>query len=184
LLLHVARTLRRDYDATMDAYAHMLEQLRRDDFRRLRGYVSDVHSEFTAWLVVVARRLCLDHIRRRYGRPQAPGPRSRDERVVRRHLVDLLAEELDDSRVPDETANPETSLRTLELSRALTGALNDLEPRDRLLLKLRFEYALSAREISQVMRFATPFHVYRHLNRLLGLLRATLQRRGIQDSEP
>ncbi len=184
LLLHTARKLCRDYDATMDAYAYLLEQLRRDDFRRLRAYVSDVRSEFTAWLVVVARRLCLDHARQRYGRPQHPGPRSREEHVVRRHLVDLLAEELDDAGVPDPAANPETLLRRHELSRAVTGALNDLESRDRLLLKLRFENSLSAREIGQVMRYGTPFHVYRRLKQLLQRLRTALVRRGVQGPEP
>jgi len=168
----------------MDAYAYVLEQLHQDDFRRLRAYVSDVRSEFPAWLVVVARRLCVDHIRRRYGRPQDPGPRSRAAHAVRRHLVDLLADELDASGVSDAAANPETQLRARELSRAVTGALTALEPRDRLLLKLRFEYGLSAREIGQVMGFATPFHVYRRLNTLLQRLRSALGRRGVEGPEP
>lgn len=168
----------------MDAYAYMLEQLPHDDYRRLRAYVSDVKSEFTAWLVVVARRLCLDHLRRRYGRPQDPGPQSRDAWTVRRHLADLLADELDDSGVPDRADNPETQLRQSELSRAVTGALDELEPRDRLILRLRFEYGLSAREIAQVMGYATPFHVYRRLNWLLQVLRTALARRGVRGPEP
>jgi len=90
LLLHTARALGRDYDATMDAYAYLLEQFRRDDFHRLRAYVADGRTKFTTWLVVVARRVCLDHLRQRYGRPQESAPGSNEARAVRRRLVDLL----------------------------------------------------------------------------------------------
>lgn len=176
----------RDYDATMDAYAYLLEQLRRDDFHRLRGYAADGRTKFTTWLVVVARRLCLDHRRQRYGRAQESASANTEGRAARRRLVDLVAEELDASPVADHTAarNPEAQLRATALSQALAGALSGLEPRDRLLLKLRFEDELPAREIGQVMRYATPFHVYRRLNAVLEQLRAALRSRGVQDSEP
>jgi RNA polymerase sigma factor (sigma-70 family) len=178
--------LGRDYDATMDAYAYLLEQIRREDFRRLRGYVADGRTKFTTWLVVVARRVCLDHLRQRYGRPQESVTPDREAHAARRRLVDLLAEELDVSGVADATAagNPETQLRANELSRALAGALAGLEPRDRLLLKLRFEDGLPAREIAHVMGFTTQFHVYRRLNAVLEQVRAALRGRGVQDSEP
>jgi RNA polymerase sigma factor (sigma-70 family) len=185
LLLYTARKLDRDYDATMDAYAYVLEQLRRDDFQRLRAYVSDDRSKFTTWLVVVARRLCLDRLRQRYGRPPDAEPDHGEARAVRRRLVDLLGEELDTLGLADAAGgDPETQLRARELSRALAGVLGDLEPRDQLVLKLRFEDGLPAREIAQVMRFATPFHVYRRINTLLEHLRAALARRGVQGPEP
>jgi RNA polymerase sigma factor (sigma-70 family) len=185
LLLHTARTLGRDYDATMDAYAYLLEQLRCDDFHRLRAYTVRSRCKFTTWLVVVARRLCLDRVRQRYGRQHGAGQQSHDAQGARRRLVDLLAEELDASELADPTAdNPETELRANELNRALLSALMGLEPRDRLLLKLRFADGLGAREIGHVMGFTTPFHVYRRLNTLLRGLRTALARRGVQDSEP
>jgi len=178
--------LGRDYDATMDAYAYVVDQLRRDDFQRLRAYVSDERSKFTTWLVVVARRLCLDHLRERYERPTDAGPRGRASHVVRRQLVNLLAEELDASslRAHATADNPDAQLRADELSRALTAALGALEPRDRLLLKLRFEDGLPAREIGRIMGFATPFHVYRRLKAVLGRLRVALRGRGIESPEP
>jgi RNA polymerase sigma factor (sigma-70 family) len=185
LLLYTARKLDRDYDATMDAYTHLLEQLRRDDFQRLRAYVADGRSKFTTWLVVVARRLCLDRLRQRYGRAQDAEPDSREARAVRRRLVDLLGEELDTADLADTSGgDAETQLRARELSHALTRVLGDLEPRDQLLLKLRFEDGLPAREIARLMRFATLFHVYRRINTLLEQLRAALARRGVQDSKP
>ncbi len=185
LLLHTARKLSRDYDAAMDAYTYLLEQLRRDDFHRLRAYVSDGRSKFTTWLVVVSRRLCLDHLRRRYGRA-SESTTGAPARLVRRQLADLLAEELDPSLViADAPAdNPETSLRRDELTGALAVALASLEPRDRLLVKLRFDDGLAAREIGQIMGFATPFHVYRRLTTILERLRAALRQRGVEGPEP
>ena len=185
LLLHTARELHRDYDATMDAYAAMLDQLRRNDFHRLRSYTAESGSKFTTWLVVVARRVCLDHLRQRYGRPQDAGPKGREVQAARRRLVDLLADDLDPSDVADPADHtPETDLRTDELSRVLATALSALEPRDRLLLTLRFEDGIPVREIGQVMGFPTPFHVYRRINILLDRLRAGLRERGIEGSEP
>jgi len=63
-LLHTARTRHPDYDTAMDGYADVLEALRRDDFRRLRGCAADGRSKFTTWLMVVTRRLLLDSPRR------------------------------------------------------------------------------------------------------------------------
>jgi DNA-directed RNA polymerase specialized sigma subunit len=68
-----------------------------------------------------------------------------------------------------------------EQSRALATALAGLEPRDRLLLKLRFEDNLSAREIAGVLRYQTPFHVYRRINALLATLRTELTTRRRQE---
>jgi RNA polymerase sigma factor (sigma-70 family) len=185
LLLHTARSMDRDYDAAMDAYAYLLEQLQHDDYRRLRAYVSDGRSKFTTWLVVVARRLCLDHLRHRYGREQNSGPRGSETREVRHRLADFLTEEIDSADLPDAgTGDPHTQLRAAELSRSLAVELRRVEPRDRLLLTLRFEDDLSAREIARLMGFPTPFHVYRRLAGVLGQLRAALTRRGVQDSEP
>ena len=68
LILHGARSLGSDYDAVMDRYTLIVEQLRDGDFRRLRSYVADGRGKFTTWLTVVVRRICLDHHRQRYGR--------------------------------------------------------------------------------------------------------------------
>ena len=161
----------------MDAYAYVLDQLVRDDFRRLRGYTSQARTKFTTWLVVVARRLCVDRLRERYGRGR--------ERGVRRRIAELLADELDPAATVDsQTPRPDRGLEARELSNALAAAVSRLDARDRLLLKLRYERELSAREIGQMLRFPTPFHVYRRLNALLDQLKTDLQRRGIEDSEP
>lgn len=171
----------------MDAYAYLLEQLERDDFRRLRAYTPEARSKFTTWLVVVARRLCLDRLRERYGRPVGASAVSQETRALRRRLADLLVHELDPAATPlpdDATTNPDADLRTRELHQALTVALARLDPRDRLLLKLRYEDELPAREIGQLLRFPTAFHVYRRLNWLLQELKTVLRGRGIDGPEP
>ena len=191
LLMHTARSRARDYDAAMDAYAYLLEQLRKEDFRRLRAYAADGRSRFTTWLVVVARRLCLDLYRQRYGRARGFAADEAEARRTRRRLVDLLGEEIEVTRFSGAgggwgpaAPDPEAQLVAQDLSRALDQALACLESRDRLLLKLRYEDELSAREIAGVMGFPTPFHVYRRLHALLRSLRGELGRRGLEGPRP
>lgn len=182
LLLHTARSISHDQDATMDAYAYILEQLRANEFHRLKAYVADGRSKFTTWLVVVARRLCLDHHRARYGRSSVASG-SEEDRGTRRRLVDLLAEQIDPvALVAPEDSNPEAALEGRQLSEVVAAALATLEPRDRLLVKLRFEDDLPAREIASAMGFPTPFHVYRRLSFLFNALRAELRQRGVQNA--
>ena len=57
ILLHTCRAVAHDHDAVMDGYAHVLEALREDCYRRLRAYVPRGTTRFTTWLVVVVRRL-------------------------------------------------------------------------------------------------------------------------------
>lgn len=187
LLLSVSRRFGGgDDDDAMDRYAYVLEQLRCDDFRRLRVYTIDGPGKFTTWLVAVARRLCLDHHRRRYGRPRGePDGHAVLERIARRHLVDFVTEELDpfDSDGSDGS-NPETELRAKQLREALSEALGGLPSRDRLMLGFRYEAGLTAREIARLMDFPSVFHVYRRLNRVQGSLRTLLEERGVDGAKP
>ncbi len=187
LILHVARSLGPDHDAVMDRYAHVLEQLRREDFRRLRTFVADGRSEFTTWLVVVTQRLCLDHRRQRYGR----GSRGADageheaEWRARRRLVDLVAADVDLSTLQDgRTPSPEDQLRSSEALRALDGALERLAARDRMLVKLRFEDDLPMPDIARALGYPTRFHAYRRLSQVLVELRHALESAGIRESVP
>ncbi|HUQ84433.1 MAG TPA: sigma-70 family RNA polymerase sigma factor [Gemmatimonadaceae bacterium] len=188
LLLQVARSTATNRDAAMDAYTFVLEQLREHDCRRLRTYIGRDGTRFSTWLLVVARRLCIDFHRRRYGRPQSAAgadPQAALERATRRRLIDLAAEEIDPDTISDaRTRGPEAELRFAQLRRALATALDALEPSDKLLLTMRFEDERSAAEIARAMGFPTPFHVYRRLTRVLDGLRATLQERGIHDPTP
>lgn len=188
LMLHVARSLGGDHDAAMDRYAYILEQLRRDDYRRLRTFMADGRSEFSTWLVVVAQRLCLDHHRQRYGRPRAPdrdGPVREGERRARRRLIDLVSVEMDLDLLKDGHArNPEHELRSSEAHDALESALARLPPPDRLLVRLRFEDDLPMPEVARAMGFPTRFHAYRRLTGVLAALRRELEAGGVREPAP
>ncbi len=104
------------------------------------------------------------------------------ELMGRRRLEDLLAERVDPAGLPDATAaGPEAELIAAEQAQSLAKALAGLGPRDRLLLRLRFEDDLSAPEIASLLHYPTPFHVYRRLRTLLAALREGLAPRRHQD---
>lgn len=185
-ILRVARSLGGDSDLVMDRYTFVLERLRGDDCRRLRAYARPGAGEFTLWLIVVVRRLCLDHHRQRYGRARGtPDGERASRRAQRYRLVDLLADRTEPELLaaPDAGA-PDQVFAREERTRALTAALKRLDPEDRLLLRMRFGEELTAREIAKLLRLPTVFHVYRRLDRVLKELRVTLQALGVQGVEP
>jgi RNA polymerase sigma factor (sigma-70 family) len=187
LLLHVARSMAGDRDAAMEYYAYVLEQLRRDGCRRLRGYTPGGAGKFTTWLVVVTRRLCLDFHRHRYGRTsRAQNPAGGDApRAERRRLRDLVSATVEVASLSDvEAADAEAAVRTHDLAAALDRALATLDPADRLLLRLRFDDGLPAAEIARLTGAPTPFHVYRRIDRLLTRLRKVLEASGYHEASP
>lgn len=184
LLLHVARSTSRGPDETMDAYAYLLDCLSENDCRRLRSYAVKPNSKFTTWLVIVARRICIDHHRIKYGRIRDSGSASeRERRNSRRRLEDLAERVRDAEDVADEnTVQPDHEVEVAELSGELTSALSSLPSADRLLIRLRFEDGLSAAEIAQVLRYPSQFHVYRRVNSVLASLRTSLRSRGFESA--
>jgi len=185
LLLHVCRTLSRDSDGAMDGYAHVLEVLRKDDYRRLRAYVPDGRTRFTTWLVVVTRRAVLDRQRSRYGRPRGETETIRADQHSRRRLEDLVAAEIDpDELSSDPASSPDALVRRHQLTERLRDALMTLAPPDRLLLALRFEDGQTVREIATMLKMPSVFHVYRRLAAVLALLKAELAKHGVEDAEP
>jgi RNA polymerase sigma factor (sigma-70 family) len=184
LLLRVARRLGGDSDAAMDRYAFVLDALRRDDCRRLRAFPRESRGKFTTWLVVVTRRLCHDEHRHRYGRPQGTTGNAHDW-AARRSLVDLIGAELDASETAGAAESvPDVALCRAELATALATALARLDTSDRLLLRLRYEDELSMPEIARLLGRASPFPLYRQVDRLLALLRSSLEAVGVADSLP
>lgn len=183
-LLHAARAMGGGHDLVMDRYAFIIDALERDDFRRLRHYLTEGRGAFTTWLLVVARRLCFDHHRHRYGRVQTPGEAAAGRRSARRQLTDLLGNELGLATLEGSAARADEQLQRAERDGALTEALRHLDPADRLLLRLRFAEDLSAGEIARVLERSSPFVIYRRIDKLLALLRAALVEKGVSDSVP
>lgn len=166
----------------MDAYAFILEQLRADDYRRLSSYRHETDCTFETWLSVVARRLCLDYYRRKYGRARGNGVVAEDAHRERRRLADLVSTAVD-SELPETRPGPGTTLDRTEILSALELTLSDLAARDRLLLRYRFEDELSAVQIRRLMRLPSVFHVYRRVNAILASCRRVLQRKGFRASD-
>jgi RNA polymerase sigma factor (sigma-70 family) len=186
LLLHVARKVMPASESAMDAYAHVLERLRRDSCKALRAYAPDGRSQFTTWLVVVARRTCVDFYRQKYGRPRgaAPSDAALLERDARRRLATFAGVDDALAQIPDAQGGPEHALRNGQLSEALARVIGSLDANDQLLLKLRFNDDLPAQRIATVMSMPTPFHVYRRLKAVCAELRRRLIARGVEDSTP
>jgi RNA polymerase sigma factor (sigma-70 family) len=174
----------RDVDAAMDAYAYVIEALCENECARLREYVPTSGARFETWLVVVCRRLALDHYRRRFGRPRSTDSARRVEHLARRNLVASIASEVDPDLIPDAGGDPTERIRHDQLMDILRQSLAELAPADRLLLTLRFVDDRPVREIARALRFATVFHVYRRLRAVLAQLRVSLARRGVADAEP
>jgi len=179
VLLRAARSLGPEHDGAMDRYAHVLQQLRCDNYRRLRLCAEQPPSDFPLWLAVVARRLSLDHYRQVYGRRRSPQSDEAAKRSTRRRLTDLVTS-ADVELLPDESVlAPDQMVTVAEERRALAGALAELPPRDRLLLRFRFDEDCSASQIARLMKFPTAFHVYRRLSKVLASLRRSLEKHGI-----
>jgi RNA polymerase sigma factor (sigma-70 family) len=186
--MHVARTVAAEHDTAMDAYAFVLEQMRSDDFRALRSFSTTGPASFATWLTVVARRMCVDFYRSRYGRPRAQEsnrPSAEARRDARRRLADLSAAGIDVTPLlKSEDADPEERLRQTELLAILESVMVDLKPSDRLLLKLRFEDGLTAQEIATALEWPTQFHVFRRLNAVYAQLRERLRSKGVENHLP
>ncbi len=178
LLLRVSSTFAPGYDGVLDRYAFMLDELRRSECRRLRTFAADGRGRFSTWLAVVARRLCLDHYRHQHGRFRGVVPaRSHRSvaRAVRRELSELDGALHDLSQLPAPLPlDPADELDERDRSAALRRAVGLLPPGDQLLLRLRFEQDLTAREMATVLGLPSPFHVYRRLDAVYRMMRAHL----------
>ena len=169
----------------MDAYLYALDALRQDNGRRLSTYVAEPSTKFSSWLVVVVRRLALDHLRARYGRSRSEDREHQDAQLTRRRLEDLVVEEIDpDALVADSAIDTDLAVRRRDLLDALRRALDELDPSDRLILALRFEDERPVREIARIVGLPSVFHVYRRVANALSIVRRGLARRGVEDAEP
>jgi RNA polymerase sigma factor (sigma-70 family) len=187
IILHIALRVFGDRDGAMDGYALVLEQLRANNFSRLRHFIADGRSEFSTWLLVVAQRICLDEQRRRYGRPRFAnnGDLESPNRQARRRLTNLIGAEIDLSELADTSSNnPESIVRGKQIHDAVESALGKLEPRERLMIKLRFEDDVAMPDIARALDLPSRFHAYRMLTDVLSKLKRSLTSDGVSDGEP
>ena len=182
VILRVARAMGGGHDATMDRYTFVAEALQRDNYKRLRAYAPEGRGSFDTWLAVVARRLCMDEYRHRYGRAQSDTVDAEAERITRRQLAALVGNELGLDAIEADADAPDVELERSDLRAVLDCALAHLDVTDRLILRLRFEDALSVPEIARLLGIDSPFKVYRQLDKVLTTVRKRLEAAGIHDA--
>ena len=182
-VLGACRSVTKDPDVSMDHYAYVLEALRRDDCRRLRGYRPDGRTQFTTWLSVVCRRLCVDRHRSLNGRA-SQGEEPSTALKLRRRLQRMAGEDLLIEELPGVSGAPDAEVRRKDVESRLERAKASLTEEDRLLLSLRFDDEAPVREIADLMGFPSVFHVYRRLKKVLGDLRTALVAAGVEDPDP
>ena len=182
LILHTARRASAGHDDVMDRYTYVLDRLREDDFKRLRTFSLNGTGKFTTWLVVVVRRLCIDHHRRSLGRPQANSDGTMDvEFIARRNLAALLADDLDLDQFPAEASQgPDADLIQRERAEQLAAALAELAPKDQLLPTLRYVDDHSPGRVARMLGYSSRFAVHRRLKSLVATLRRRLEDRGFE----
>jgi len=182
LILHTARRASAGHDDVMDRYTFVLDRLREDDFRRLRSFSLNGTGKFTTWLVVVVRRLCIDHHRRAFGRAQDDSAGTVDlESIARRNLAELLAVDVDPDQISEEAAEgPDAELIARERTQQLGEVLAELGTRDQLLLTLRYVDGHSPKRVADMMGFPSRFAVHRRLKSLLATLRRRLEGKGFE----
>ena len=185
LLVHVVRVAHDDRDEAMDAYAYILEELKANRCSRLRAFDVDAGSKFSTWLVVVARRLCVDLQRRKFGRKrEARTELTRQDRLLRLRLGRFAGEDIELRELAASVVAADEAMCAAELRDALAAALETLSAEDRLLLALRFDGELSAQQIARIMNLPSQFHVYRRLDALTKTLRRLLGANGIESAAP
>lgn len=75
LILKVCWKFEKDYDNVMQQYLYTCEKLSENDFSLLKNFSFDFNDQspkFTAWLIVVARNICIDYYRVQHGRKRFP----------------------------------------------------------------------------------------------------------------
>jgi RNA polymerase sigma-70 factor (ECF subfamily) len=143
-----------DADGAADAEQEVLIRLHRS-LGRWRG-----EGAFTTWLYTLARRVCIDEIRRRVRE------RNRIDRFARRSRPE--------EEVIEREENPENAWVTVEEGQALRRALATLPEPDRTLVYLKDAEGVSVEELAQIHGL-NEGTVKSKLSRARAKLRALLQ---------
>lgn len=231
LIVSVTRQYHHDEQRLRDCYLFVCERLCDDGFRRLRAYRPAEGAQFATWLRAVVGRLCVDWLRREFGRQRRfrviAGLTELEQQVyalrfeqglsipacyqalsarfpevtegqlaaVVRRISDTLTSRqrwllatrskpmlsLEEPEVHREAAlavdgdDPERRACDEEQHARLEGALQQLEPQQRLLLKLRYQQGRTLQEVARLAGLQDPFRarylVQKALQRLQSLLR-------------
>ena len=107
-------------------------------YRSIRHFRQE--AKFSTWLYRVVMNVCLDYLRQQKTRKEVPAPQA-DE-----------GEPEFMQTVPDErpTLNPERATHSKEINRRIQGALEVLNPRERMVFELKHYQGLKLRAIGVI----------------------------------
>lgn len=134
-VLRLALNLLRSVEDAQEVYQETFLRA----FRSLSSFRAD--SNFQTWLYRIASNVCLDYLRKRKVRREAP-PAEEDERGSDR-LVNVAEQR------PE--ADPERVLANRKLAERLEEALAGLTPRERMVFELRHYHGLRLKAIGTIM---------------------------------
>ena len=171
LLFAVVRRYVADPDDVMDAFAHACEQLRADEFARLKRYTADEdpRASFSTWLVVVTRNLVIDWLRARdvhrtgfaAGRPSP----------ARGHAAVAVAEHLTNGSTGGDFA--------IDARRIAGEVLNGLDAEVRAAVQLFVVEEMSAADVARAVGWQGEKAVHNKVYRTLASIRENVAKRGI-----
>lgn len=124
---------------------HEAQDIYQEAFLKAYKSVGNFRFEcsFYTWIYRIVTNLCLDHLRKRKVRKE-DAPMATD---AEGEQYDVL------NQVPDgrAAANPERDLMRRELGNRITGALENLTPRERMVFELKHYHGLKLRTVGEVL---------------------------------
>lgn len=133
-VLRLALNLLRSVEDAQEVYQETFLRA----FRNLSSFRAD--SNFQTWLYRIASNVCLDYLRKRKVRREAPA----DDGEPSADRLHRLAEQRPE-------ADPERALMNRKLAERLEEALEMLTPRERMVFELRHYHGLRLRTIGAMM---------------------------------
>jgi len=134
LALHLTGTEQDAQDVYQDAFLKAYKNI--GNFR--------FECSFYTWIYRIVTNLCLDHLRKRNVRKE-DAPVAKDASGGEYDLLD---------QVPDVRAgaNPERDLMRRQLGSRISGALEKLTPRERMVFELKHYHGLKLRTVGEILR--------------------------------
>jgi len=134
LALHLTGTEQDAQDVYQDAFLKAYKNI--GSFR--------FECSFYTWIYRIVTNLCLDHLRKRNVRKE-DAPVAKDSSGGEYDLLD---------QVPDVRAgaNPERDLMRRQLGARISGALEKLTPRERMVFELKHYHGLKLRTVGEILQ--------------------------------
>ena len=135
LALHLVNRPEEARDVYQEAFLKVYRNLHRFRFE----------CSFYTWVYRIVTNVCLDHLRRRNSRPEEQAPETTAEGDA------AGTDFFDRQREKRATADPERQLMDKEIGRQITGALERLSPRERMVFELKHYQGLKLRVIGELL---------------------------------